>query len=71
MDGKHITFQAPINSGLEYYNYKNFFITVLFALVDANYNFLYVDIGCLEKDSDILYSDIYQLDNHRKLKTQK
>jgi len=52
MDGKHVAVQAPKKTGSRYYNYKKFFSVILFALVDANYRFLYVDIGRNGQNSD-------------------
>jgi len=52
LDGKHVVLQCPRNSASEYFNYKNAFSIVLFALVDADYNFKFVDAGCQGGISD-------------------
>ena len=53
IDGKHVVLHCPRNSASEYFNYKNTFSNVLFALVYANYNFMFVDTGCQGRISDI------------------
>ncbi len=43
--GKHVSIMQLLKSGSLYYNYKNFFSMVLLTIVDANYKFLFIDIG--------------------------
>ena len=45
LDGKHIRMRKPKNGGSLYYNYKKFHSLVLMALVDADYKFIWYDIG--------------------------
>ncbi|CAH1974324.1 unnamed protein product [Acanthoscelides obtectus] len=50
VDGKHIRISNPLGS--MYYNYKGYSSVVLMAVADANYRFVYVDIGSYGKDCD-------------------
>ncbi|KAJ8927715.1 hypothetical protein NQ314_019793, partial [Rhamnusium bicolor] len=50
--GKHIRIAAPGDEGSAFYNYKSDHSIVLLALVCANYNFTYVNIGMNGRISD-------------------
>ncbi|XP_068089507.1 uncharacterized protein [Hyperolius riggenbachi] len=52
IDGKHVRVVCPPCSGSRYFNYKKYFSLVLLAIVDADYKFLYVDIGSYGSSSD-------------------
>lgn len=51
-DGKHVQFIASEYSGSLYLNYKGTFSIVLLGVADANYNFVYTDVGCQGRISD-------------------
>ena len=45
VDGKHVAVRCPAKSGSVYFNYKKFYSIILLAVVDANYKFLYIEVG--------------------------
>ena len=51
-DGKHVSIQHPQASGSLFYNYKGFYSIVMLAIVDYDYKFIFVDVGCQGRISD-------------------
>lgn len=52
IDGKHIRIRRPPGTVSEFYCYKDIYSIILFAIVDANYCFIYTDIGCNGRTND-------------------
>jgi len=52
VDGKHIRTRKPNESGSQFFNYKNFFSTVLMAVADAGYCFISVEVGAYSSSRD-------------------
>jgi len=52
MDGKHVLMKKPGKSGSNFFNYKRTFSIQLLAMVDAQYRFIYVDVGCQGRIGD-------------------
>ena len=52
LDGKHVRVKKPPKSGSNYFNYKKYFSILMLALVDADYKFLWVDVGAPGSCSD-------------------
>lgn len=52
IDGKHFRISRPPKTGSLYFNYKHYYSLILLAVVDANYRFIYMDVGSEGKASD-------------------
>lgn len=52
LDGKHIRIRCPSKTGSLYFNYKNYYSIILFALCDANCKFLAIDVGSYGREGD-------------------
>uniref|UniRef100_A0A0C9RUP9 Harbi1_1 protein n=1 Tax=Fopius arisanus TaxID=64838 RepID=A0A0C9RUP9_9HYME len=45
IDRHHVAVKKPYNSGKLYYNFKGYYSIVLQAVVDANYRYIFIDVG--------------------------
>ncbi|XP_037918342.1 uncharacterized protein LOC119656083 [Hermetia illucens] len=52
MDCKHVLIRKPAGSGSYYFNYKHTFSIVLMVIVNADYQFLMIDVGANGRVSD-------------------
>ncbi|XP_068210301.1 putative nuclease HARBI1 [Palaemon carinicauda] len=52
LDGKHFAIKKAPNTGSVYHNYKGFFSIPLLALVDAQYRFIWIELGGVGHMSD-------------------
>ena len=52
IDGKHVAIRCPAKYGSHLYNYIGFYPIVLMAVVDAEYKFIFVDLGTKGSCSD-------------------
>ena len=58
LDGKHVAITKPSNTGSLYHNYKRIFSIPLLALVDAQYRFIWIEVGGVGHMSDAqLFND--------------
>ncbi|XP_054082640.1 uncharacterized protein LOC128920140 [Zeugodacus cucurbitae] len=66
VDGKQIVMKASPRSGSTFYNYKVTNSIVLMAIADADYRFIYIDVGCNDRASDVFGKSTFQkaLDNN-------
>jgi len=52
VDRKQVRIQVPPGTGSQYFNYKGFFSVILFAVINAEYDFIYVNIGANGRAGD-------------------
>ncbi|XP_049954717.1 uncharacterized protein LOC126470753 [Schistocerca serialis cubense] len=69
VDRKHVRLKKPADSGSELYNYKNYFSTILLAVVDTDYCFTVIDVGSYGANGD---SNVFKKSNfYQKLKSNQ
>ena len=61
IDGNHVANRCPKNGGSLYLSYKVFHWIILFVFVDANYKFMWVDMGANGLGADAQIFDESQL----------
>jgi len=61
IDRKHVLIKSPKSSGSLYYNYIGFYSVVMLALVDGDYNFIWVNAGSNGTGSDAQIWNICEL----------
>lgn len=52
VDGKHFRIVRPPSTGSLFYNYKHYYSVIMMAVSDAQYRFIYMDVGAEGKASD-------------------
>lgn len=63
VDGKHVRIKKLKNGGSLYFNYKSYHSVILLAVVNANYEFISIDVGSYGHNCD---STIYKDSNFGK-----
>ena len=63
IDGKHVGVKCPAHTGTRYYNCKGFYSVILLALVDADYKYLWLDVGANGGCSDAQLFNSSELKN--------
>ena len=53
IDPNYVVITCPKNGRSLYFNYKRFHSIILFAIVDSNYKFLWMDVGANGSSSDV------------------
>ena len=54
LNGKHIAYKCPPKSGSQNFNYRGFYSVALMAFVDADYKFIWEDLGSTGSASNTL-----------------
>ena len=66
VNGKHVQITKPPGSGSYFFNYKSFLSVIMLAIVNANYEFIMIDVGKNGRDvykRQILCYFIMKLEN--------